>query len=102
MKKLLLIIILLASSNIYSKNTVNGEQGWIVYYTSINTSFRDITFVNNNTGWAVGTSGVIVKTTTGALTGFNKTPAQPQIYSRYHLLMKIPAGQPEAPKIYLL
>lgn len=62
MRKLIAIIIFFTTTT-----NLFAIEGWIAYYTSINTSFRDIEFVNSNTGWAVGTGGIIVKTTTGGL-----------------------------------
>ena len=67
MRKILVtLIILISCSKIFA------QDGWIPYYTSINTSFKDIEFANNNTGWAVGTNGVIMKTTTGGLNWFQQ------------------------------
>jgi len=64
LRKILLIVLLFTAANPIYKNSY-ALDGWMVYQTFINTTFHDITFADVNTGWAVGNTGVIVKTTNG-------------------------------------
>jgi len=54
------------------RSTSNGGSNWINYQNLQNTQMKhDIVFTDSLTGWVVGDSGTILKTTTGGiLTGF--------------------------------
>ncbi|HRJ86734.1 MAG TPA: YCF48-related protein, partial [Ignavibacteria bacterium] len=40
---------------------------WVLQVSGVNTSLLDIDFINENTGWACGDGGVVVKTTNGGV-----------------------------------
>jgi photosystem II stability/assembly factor-like uncharacterized protein len=62
MRKLILtLIIILSCSNVYS------IEGWSGYQTPLSVKINDVFFVNQNTGWAAGANGKIVKSTDGGL-----------------------------------
>lgn len=49
--------------------TENGGESWEVQHIENSLSILyDIDFVNNNTGWVVGTDGILLKTTNGGVT----------------------------------
>jgi photosystem II stability/assembly factor-like uncharacterized protein len=52
--------------------TDNGGINWVQQQTPALTLKSDIKFITNNTGWCVGSSGVILKTTTGGFLGITK------------------------------
>ncbi|MBS1515474.1 MAG: T9SS type A sorting domain-containing protein [Bacteroidetes bacterium] len=47
------------------RKTTDGGLTWKNQLTPVNASISSIDFINENTGWAVGTSGLILKTTNG-------------------------------------
>ncbi|MBL7129425.1 MAG: T9SS type A sorting domain-containing protein [Ignavibacteria bacterium] len=62
MKKLIPILILLFISNV-----ALSQLGWVVYPTGVNGILRDVYFINANTGWVVGDTTAVFKTTNGGL-----------------------------------
>ena len=62
MKKLIPILIFLFVSNV-----ALSQSGWIVYPTGVNGILSDICFINENTGWVVGDTTAVFKTTNGGL-----------------------------------
>lgn len=76
MKNLLLsLLFLVLYSNLYSQN------GWYQQYSSLY-KINDIYFLNENTGWATGDSGLVVKTTNGGNNWINiSTPPTHNLYS---------------------
>jgi len=68
MKKLILILIFLFISNV-----ALSQSGWIVYPTGVNGTLRDVYFINANTGWVVGDTTAVFKTTNGGLTWVKQT-----------------------------
>ncbi|MBK9332097.1 MAG: T9SS type A sorting domain-containing protein [Ignavibacteria bacterium] len=68
----------------YLYSTTNGGNNWILYPDIEPTKFkRDIKFTDSLTGWVVGDSGIILKTTTGGvLTDFTNISSEiPDEYS---------------------
>ena len=62
MRKILIILTFITlSSNSYA------IYGWIEYQTPLNERVRGIAFVNSLTGWALGDSGRIIKSTNGGV-----------------------------------
>ncbi|KXK52409.1 MAG: Two component regulator propeller domain-containing protein [Chlorobi bacterium OLB5] len=53
--------------------TDNGGVNWVTSYNSGNKTINSSCFVNTQTGWAVGSQGLILKTTNGGLTFINST-----------------------------
>ena len=49
----------------------NSFAQWIPQYSGTNQNLYDVEFLNENTGWAVGDAGVIIKTTDGGKNWFN-------------------------------
>jgi photosystem II stability/assembly factor-like uncharacterized protein len=43
------------------------EAQWVQQYSPVTTSLLDVSFINQNTGWASGDYGVILKTTNGGI-----------------------------------
>jgi len=62
MKKLISILIFLFISNV-----VLSQSGWIVYQTGVISTLWDIQFINQNTGWVVGDTTAVFKSTNGGL-----------------------------------
>ncbi|MHA1642296.1 MAG: WD40/YVTN/BNR-like repeat-containing protein [Promethearchaeota archaeon] len=61
-----LIIARNANSTMYSINlTAEKTDGWVALNSPTTEDLRDIVFVDNKTGWIVGTSGTILHTTDG-------------------------------------
>ena len=61
-----LIIARNANSTMYSINlTTEKTDGWVALNSPTTEDLRDIVFVDNKTGWIVGTSGTILHTTDG-------------------------------------
>ncbi len=54
-----------AWSETFSFTTLNGLNGWIAQYSGSNQLLQDVTFIDEQNGWAVGTAGTILKTTCG-------------------------------------
>jgi len=52
-------------SAIFSFTTFNGLNGWIKQFSGSNQLLKEVLFVDNQNGWAVGTSGTILKTSDG-------------------------------------
>lgn len=54
-------------SGICILHTINGGENWVTQYSnsSITEILEDISFCNESTGWAVGSSGTVVKTSDG-------------------------------------
>jgi photosystem II stability/assembly factor-like uncharacterized protein len=52
---------------------VLAQEGWIQQTSGTSSALRSVYFVNNNTGWAVGDSGTILKTTNGGEEWFKQT-----------------------------
>jgi hypothetical protein len=69
--------------------TSNGGVNWIVQSNGTSTVFFSVYFVSNQTGWVVGSSGNIYKTTTGGdpLVGIeeirNSMPSAFALYQNY-------------------
>jgi len=64
--------------------TTNSGANWATITTPLGNPFKAIFFIDENTGWFVGTGGVILKTTTGGVTGVNTiSSAVPQNYKLY-------------------
>ena len=68
MKKILLVLIVLLS---YTYN-IHPSPGWFSQNSSVNKTFFDVYFINELTGWAVGDTGIIVKTTNGGINWFQQ------------------------------
>ena len=68
MKKILLVLIVLLSStyNIYS------APGWFSQNSGTSETLNDVFFINSLTGWAVGDTGIIIKTTNGGINWFRQ------------------------------
>lgn len=54
-----------AWSETFSFTTLNGLNGWVAQFSGSNQLLKDVTFIDNQNGWAVGTAGTILKTTSG-------------------------------------
>jgi photosystem II stability/assembly factor-like uncharacterized protein len=71
----------------YIVKTTNTGINWAVQTTNTNIFLRDIHFLNENTGWVVGDSGLILKTTTGGTTFINnigiETPSKYSLSQNY-------------------
>jgi photosystem II stability/assembly factor-like uncharacterized protein len=50
-----------------------AQSGWYVQNSSTANNLNDIFFINQNTGWAVGDNGTIVKTTNGGFSWYNQS-----------------------------
>jgi len=72
----------------YIAKTTNAGLNWVVQTTNTNLFLRDIHFLNENTGWVVGDSGLILKTTTGGTTFINNIGIE--IPSKYSLSQNYP------------
>ena len=62
MKKLISILIFLVVSNV-----ALSQSGWIVHPTGVNSILHDVYFINANTGWIVGDTTAVFKSTNGGL-----------------------------------
>jgi len=49
-----------------------AQSGWYVQNSGTSSNLNDIFFINQNTGWAVGDNGTIVKTTNGGFSWYNQ------------------------------
>jgi len=65
MKKLYILIVIISINFLSGANAVRAQ--WIPQYTGTNAVLRDIEFLNENTGWAVGDGGACLKTTNGGI-----------------------------------
>ena len=70
--------------------TVDGGQNWKFQDSNTNETLWSIFFLDENTGWAAGDGGAILKTTTGGETGIEKdpivkleTPRQLELFQNY-------------------
>jgi photosystem II stability/assembly factor-like uncharacterized protein len=68
--------------------TTNGGNNWFIQLSGMTKSLRSVYFVNQTTGWAVGDSGIILKTTDGGgpigiIPISNKIPDRFQLYQNY-------------------
>lgn len=61
MKKIIYILLAISLFHYYA------DAQWVQQISGVNTSLLDIDFVNENTGWACGDDGVVVKTTNGGM-----------------------------------
>ena len=73
------------SSSIYSSS--NDGDKWIMQRSPTDFQLNNVFFINKNTGWSVGNSGTILKTTSGIQTGiyqFSKSlPKNYYLYQNY-------------------
>lgn len=81
------------NSNYYYINsiakTTNNGSNWIIHYINSSHDISDHYFSSVNTGWVVGDSGTIMKTTTGGVTiGIN--PINTEIPNRFSLSQNYP------------
>jgi photosystem II stability/assembly factor-like uncharacterized protein len=60
------ILLLLTFTFINSVN-LPAQQGWVVHNTGINTELNNIMFINSNTGFLVGDTNIVFKSTNGGL-----------------------------------
>ena len=65
MKKIILIVFILQTSSQLA------VAQWIQQNSGTNQNLYDIEFINDKTGWAVGDSGVVIKTTNGGINWVN-------------------------------
>ncbi|MBN2425457.1 MAG: T9SS type A sorting domain-containing protein [Calditrichaceae bacterium] len=73
--------------------SINGGQDWDIHYQVNGSRYVDeVFFYNFNTGWAVGDSGYIHKTTDGGLTWTTYEVNDPTLYSRYTAVFFINAS----------
>ncbi|MBK8550694.1 MAG: hypothetical protein IPL53_06385 [Ignavibacteria bacterium] len=76
MKKIILILI------IFHCSLSDSVAQWVTQSSGTTASFRDVEFINRNTGWACGHGGIIVKTTNGGKSWVNQpNPAVNKILS---------------------
>ena len=68
MKKVLLVLTVLftITCNIYS------APGWFTQNSGTSETLNDVFFINSLTGWAVGDTGIIIKTTNGGINWFRQ------------------------------
>ena len=68
------------------RSTNNGLT-WITQETPTTTLLKDVSFINENTGWAVGHGGVIIKTTSGGFVNIfnysNKIPDGYELHQNF-------------------
>jgi len=65
--------------------STNGGLNWYFQINPVNTILNNLFFTDNLTGWAVGNSGTILKTTTGGVVGLkpNVTPVIFSLFQNY-------------------
>ena len=68
------------AGGIYILNSTDDGNNWFPQYRQDTTSLTDIFFVNDSTGWAVGTSGIILNTTNRGI----PLVGEPQIPVLFH------------------
>jgi len=68
MKKILLVLLILVSFTF----NVHPSPGWFSQNSGTSEKLNDVFFINNLTGWAVGDTGIIVKTTNGGINWFQQ------------------------------
>ena len=68
--------------------STNGGLNWTTMSTQYGSNFKGIFFHNNLTGWMVSNGGLIIKTTTGGITGI--TPISSQIPNQFSLSQNYP------------
>ncbi len=49
----------------FTFNIVFAQSGWFLQTSGTSVPLSSVHFIDNNTGWAVGSGGTILKTTTG-------------------------------------
>lgn len=54
------MVLTIISSNIHSQ--------WYLQYSGTSENLSDVFFIDENTGWACGWNGIIIKTTNGGFT----------------------------------
>lgn len=68
------------------RSTDSGSS-WITQETPTTTLLKDVSFINENTGWAVGHGGVILKTTSGGVVNIsnysNNIPNGYELYQNF-------------------
>ena len=62
MKKLILTILILLVSSV-----ALSQSGWVVYQTGVLSTLWDVYFINESTGWIVGDTTAVFKSTNGGL-----------------------------------
>jgi len=72
----------------YIVKTTNAGVNWTRQTTNTNKYLNDIFFLNKDTGWVVGDSGLILKTTTGGTTFIS--PVSTEIPAKYSLSQNYP------------
>jgi photosystem II stability/assembly factor-like uncharacterized protein len=68
--------------------STNSGLNWNVMTTSFGTNFKDVFFIDTLTGWMVSNGGLIIKTTTGGITGI--LPISSEIPGHYSLSQNYP------------
>jgi len=80
-KKIIYILFLLAST--YQSSTAQ----WVQQNSGTNVNLYDIEFLNENTGWAVGDGGVVLKTINGGKNWVNiPNPAEGKLLKSIHII----------------
>jgi len=69
MKKLLVTIITFLS---LSYSITFAQSGWVQQNSGVSGWIKDVQFVNENTGWAVGIYDILIKTTNGGVNWFSQ------------------------------
>jgi photosystem II stability/assembly factor-like uncharacterized protein len=90
--------------------TSDGGNNWLNQNLNVNSNFEEISMVNQYTGWVVGTSGKIFKTTTGGIIGFQNinsdVPEYFALYQNYpnpfNPITKIMYDLPNAAKVKII
>ena len=62
MKRIVLLLLTIATITVNSQNFI-----WSAQNSGVETTLNDVYFIDNQNGWAVGTNGVILKTSDGGL-----------------------------------
>ncbi|MBK8551998.1 MAG: T9SS type A sorting domain-containing protein [Ignavibacteria bacterium] len=57
----------------YNLSNCFSQTGWNLQTSNINQDLHSVKFINSNTGWCVGDSGVILKTTNGGTNWFSQS-----------------------------
>jgi hypothetical protein len=74
--------------------TTDGGLNWIEQTSGINTNLNSVCFINQNTGWAVGNNGTILRTTTSGvipveLTSFTASTSQGKVTLNWSTVSEI-------------
>jgi len=75
MKKIILII-----SFICLANCCHSQSGWVQQNSGTTANLYSVKFINSQTGWCVGDSGKILKTTNGGISWIPSLPNYPANY----------------------